>query len=49
MPIDAGGLRHALDHQHAGINRAVRKMPVERRLVDGDVLDADARCNRSGY
>ena len=36
------GLRHALDHQHAGENRIAGKMPLELRLIDGHVLDADA-------
>ena len=35
-------LRHALDHQHARHDRIVRKMSDELRLVDRDVLDADA-------
>src|SRR6185295_16278143 len=37
----AGGLRHGLDHHHAGIDRTVRKMAEKRRFVEGDVLDAD--------
>src|SRR6185312_757391 len=39
---DAGGLRHALDQEHAGHHRVVRKVAEKLRLVDGDVLDADA-------
>src|ERR1700676_3488768 len=39
----AGGLRHGLDHHHAGIDRAVGKVTEKRGLVVGDVLDADAR------
>ena len=38
----AGGLRHALQHQHARHHRIVGKMAEELRLVGGDVLDADA-------
>ena len=38
----AAGLRHALDHQHAGEYRIAGKMALEMRLVEGDVLDADA-------
>src|SRR5258708_991419 len=37
----AGGLRHRFDHHHAGIDRAIREVPLERRFVEGDVLDAD--------
>src|SRR6185437_7002419 len=39
---DASGLGHGFDHHHAWIYRALGKMPLERRFVDGDVLDADA-------
>src|SRR6185312_15325637 len=42
-PDDTGGLCHRLDHHHAGIDRPLGKMPEERRLGIGDVLDADAR------
>src|SRR3984957_10424739 len=41
-PDHAGGLRHGLDHHHAGIDRSFGKMTLECRLVEGDVLDADA-------
>src|SRR6202167_4018998 len=36
-----GGLGHGFDHHHTRIYRALGKMPLERRLVDGDILDAD--------
>src|ERR1051326_3028273 len=39
----ARGLRHALDHQHAGKHRIAGEMPEELRLVGGHVLDADGR------
>ena len=35
-------LRHALDQQHAGKDRLAGEMPGELRLVERDVLDADA-------
>src|SRR5690606_37814633 len=38
----AGGLRQAFDDQHAGHDRELRKVPLEERLVDRNVLDADA-------
>jgi hypothetical protein len=38
----ARGLSHAFDHQHARIDRAIREMSQESRLVDGDVLDTNA-------
>ncbi len=38
----AGRLRHALDQQDAGKDRPRREMARELRLVEGDVLDADA-------
>src|ERR1700737_2128530 len=38
----AGGLRHRLAHHHSGVDRALRKVPEKRQLVEGDVLDADA-------
>ena len=34
-------LRHGFHDQDAGHNRKLRKVPVEKRLVDGDILDAD--------
>ena len=37
----AGRLRQALDDEHARHDRELREMPLEERLVDGDVLDAD--------
>src|SRR5690606_35875695 len=33
-----GRLREALDDEHAGHDRKARKMALEERLVDGDVL-----------
>jgi hypothetical protein len=36
------GLGHALDQEHAREDRAAREMAGELRLVEGDVLDADA-------
>ncbi len=36
----AGGLRHALDDQHARKDRLAREMTLEDRLVERDVLDA---------
>src|ERR1700752_1647401 len=39
---DACGLRHGLDHHHAGIDRALGEMAEETRLVVGAILDADA-------
>src|SRR6266567_6188908 len=38
---DAGGLRHGFDHHYARIDRALRKMPEKRQLVESDILDAD--------
>jgi hypothetical protein len=38
----ARGLRHAFDEQDPGHDRALRKMSLELRLVDADILDADA-------
>ena len=38
----AGGLRHRLDDEHARHHRPAGEMAHELRLVDGDVLDADA-------
>src|SRR5271156_2843574 len=38
----ARGLRHTLDHQHARHDRVAGKMAEEMRLVEGDILDADA-------
>src|SRR5690606_12696860 len=38
----AGRLCQSLDDQHAGHDRKLRKVPLEERLVDRDVLDADA-------
>src|SRR6516165_6554437 len=35
-------LGHGLDHHHARIDRPFRKMSGKLRLVDGDILDADA-------
>src|SRR5205807_3668302 len=37
----ARGLRHGLHDQHAGHHRKIGKMALEKRLVIGDVLDAD--------
>src|SRR5580704_17537977 len=45
MRVDAqnpSGLGHALDQKDAGHDRALREMPLELRLVDADILDADA-------
>ncbi len=39
----ACGLRQALDDQHARHHRILREVALEERLVDGHVLDADAR------
>src|ERR1700730_19080341 len=39
---DAGGLCHGLDHHHTRIDRALGKMTLEGRLVEGDILDTDA-------
>ena len=36
-----GGLGHGLDDQHPGHHRLGREMPLEKRLVGGDVLDPD--------
>ena len=41
-PDGTGGLRQALDDQHPGHHRILREVPLEERLVDGDVLEADA-------
>ena len=38
----AAGLRHALDHQDAGKYRIAGKMPLKMRLIERDILDADA-------
>jgi hypothetical protein len=35
-------LRHPLDQEYAGHDRLARKMAHEMRLVDSDILDADA-------
>jgi hypothetical protein len=37
-----GRLSHSLDQENARIDRARREMAGELRLVEGDVLDADA-------
>ncbi len=39
-------LRHGLDDQHARHDRVARKVPLELRLVDGDVLDSDGTFTR---
>src|SRR6202035_2627445 len=45
MRVDAqnpGGLGHALDQKNAGHDWALREVPLKLRLVDADILDADA-------
>src|SRR5262249_20406311 len=39
---DAGGLRHAFDHEHAREHWIAGKVPHELRLVRGDVLDSNS-------
>src|SRR5262249_9126254 len=39
---DARSLRHALDQEHTRHHRITREVALELRLVDRDVLDADA-------
>src|SRR2546430_3515065 len=40
---NARGLRHALDQKNTWHDRTLREMPLELRLVDTDILDADAK------
>ena len=45
MRVDAQnprGLSHALDQKNPRHDRALREMSLELRLIDADILDADA-------
>ena len=35
------GLRHGFNHQHAGHDGVAGEMPLEERLVEGDILDGN--------